>query len=269
MRKKDRNKTPPVLERFELKYTVPAELIGPISRFIAPYCTLDDYSRESRDHFYTIQSVYFDTPGYLFLQQRLARVENRFNMRVRSYGASFEPPYFLEVKQKKGSIIRKFRHKRSERSIDTLFEALHLSDNDRSKSYQKGTNSELFQRLMLSYQANPIVAVQYRRKAYFSRVEQYARVTFDRELSWKPVDEYGQPEPMEDYCSCDDESVFDPGSSIILELKCFTTQVPLWMINLIARFQLRRRSFSKYLTAAKASLGLFQDYPLREPAHYR
>ena len=41
---------------------------------------------------------------------------------------------------------------------------------------------------------------------------------------------------------------FDGGCCVILELKCFTTQVPLWMIDCIRMFNLQRRSFSKYAT---------------------
>jgi hypothetical protein len=34
----------PVLERYELKYTIPEDMVAPISAFIEPYCALDKYS---------------------------------------------------------------------------------------------------------------------------------------------------------------------------------------------------------------------------------
>ena len=37
--------------------------------------------------------------------------------------------------------------------------------------------------------------------------------------------------------------------SVILELKCYATQVPLWMLDMIRCFNLTRRSFSKYTNA--------------------
>jgi hypothetical protein len=35
---------PPVLDRYEAKYTIPESLIAGISDFIRPYCYLDKYS---------------------------------------------------------------------------------------------------------------------------------------------------------------------------------------------------------------------------------
>ena len=78
--------TPPVLDRYELKYTIPVDLVDPISRFIRPYCEPDRYSAMCHDGFYTINSLYFDTPRYLFLRTRLTNADSRFNMRVRTYG---------------------------------------------------------------------------------------------------------------------------------------------------------------------------------------
>jgi hypothetical protein len=51
------------------------------------------------------------------------------------------------------------------------------------------------------------------------------------------------------------ETCFDPGCSVILELKCHASTVPFWMLDLVRRFELRRRSFSKYLNGAQALFG--------------
>jgi len=41
-------------------------------------------------------------------------------------------------------------------------------------------------------------------------------------------------------------------------LKCYTTEVHLWMIDLIKHFNLRRRGFSKYVTGVSEVLNLFR-----------
>ena len=38
--------TPPVLERYELKFVIPDYMIDPISDFVSVYCSLDKYSAE-------------------------------------------------------------------------------------------------------------------------------------------------------------------------------------------------------------------------------
>ena len=70
---------------------------------------------------------------------------------------------------------------------------------------------------------------------------------------------------------CNVESGFDGGSFAVLELKCYTAFVPLWMVDLVRAFNLQRTSFSKYSTALRNVFsrdrndGMFS----RSPARYR
>ena len=233
-----------VLERYELKYTIPCHLVDEVSRFVSAYCFLDKYSEKSPDLYYKINSLYFDTPAFLFLRRRLGREYKRFNMRVRSYGDNPQLPYFLEVKQKRGDIIKKLRAKVFDRNLDALL------NGPVTKEFLTGDKEApsraAFLRLHHIYNAQPQVIVQYRRKAYISNYEDYARVTFDKELRYMEQHEYS-PVPIEDkMASCDVETGFDSGCNLILEMKCYSSYVPLWMIDCVRKFQLRRRAFSKY-----------------------
>ena len=49
-----------------------------------------------------------------------------------------------------------------------------------------------------------------------------------------------------EFAPTDVETVFDEGTSVVLELKCPAKNVPLWMVDLIRTFELKRRGFSKY-----------------------
>jgi hypothetical protein len=244
--------TPSTLERFELKYTIPSFMVEPIVNFIKPYCSYDSYSAKSVDteNYYKVNSLYFDTPEYLFLRKRLARSENRFNMRIRSYGDEPVPPYFLEIKQRRGDTIRKFRAKCEDTFLKELstseLKPIHFSSSEKERK-----NQELFFHLMQTNHANPVVLVQYMRKAFVSDVDDYARVTFDRSLRYMPQIGYNVHPCERSMCPCDFQTNFDDGCSIILELKCYTSYVPMWMLDLVRRFQLRRRGFSKYSNCLK------------------
>lgn len=236
---------PPILERYENKYTIPFSMIDSISDFIKPYCSPDEYSEKMPDSFYTVNSLYFDTHRYHFLTNKLSEVNQRFNMRIRSYGSNPSFPYFLEIKQKRGGIVRKYRAKVKE-PIEQVLQPISDYDTPLKSPDKNTSNIRLFRRLVNTYNASPKVLVQYRRKAFISDIDEYARVTFDIELRYMPEQGYN-PIPVErDMISCDSETCFDPGCNVILELKCYTSYVPLWMIDLIRVFNLKQRGFSKY-----------------------
>ncbi|MBN1130432.1 MAG: polyphosphate polymerase domain-containing protein [Chitinispirillaceae bacterium] len=257
---------PALLERFESKYTIPYDLVEPISEFVAPYCSLDKYSERAPDLFYTINSLYFDTPEFHFLWQRLMKVEKRFNMRIRSYGEQPRPPFFLEIKLRRGDIIQKVRARVNTADLAELFETNgcgRLEEEDEKRM----ENRQLFCRVAQTYNARPVVLVQYMRKAYVSDIDQYGRVTFDLALRCMPRTGY-DPIPVEsEMIPCDGSGCFDPGTNVILELKCYTSFVPLWMVDLVKTFHLKRRSFSKYATSLRPVLNRYRNTGIfmREP----
>ena len=124
-----------------------------------------------------------------------------------------------------------------------------------------------FLRLATAYNAGPKVFTQYRRKAYLSEYDDYARVTFDRNLRYTRREVYDlSPEEgvMSNY---DFETNYTEGANIILELKC-TSRIPMWMLDLIAYFNLERTSFSKYMTGVNEVIpDLYAPAPFRIPAH--
>ncbi len=247
---------PAVLDRYEAKFTIPAFMIEPISEFASVYCEPDKHSEKTGDLFYRVNNLYFDTPNYLFLKKRLEGAEDRFNMRVRSYGDDPGPPFFLEVKQKKSNVVRKFRAKVHDDWLHDIYQEDGTEQVD-TLAGEEDNNRKLFSRLSYAYRAAPRVLTQYRRKAYVSIVDEYARVTFDTDLRYREETGYSLIPDEEKMVPSDDETIFDPGCGVILELKCYCSRVPLWMIDLIRHFDLKRRSFSKYVTGVMNVLNLF------------
>jgi hypothetical protein len=253
-------KTPPVLDRREAKYTVPTAMIGPIEEFIAPYCEPDKYSKREPDGFYTVNSLYFDTPGYLFLRTRMARSETRFNMRMRSYGDHGAPPYFLEIKRKRGDMVRKYRGEAGARQLRWLRHGEFPDTDETAAQDRDSVNRKLFYTIAHTYNAGPKVFTQYRRKAYFSVYERYARVTFDIRLRYAPQQSYDMAPHEKKMTGYDMETIFDPGADVVLELKCYASAVPVWMIDLVRTFGLQRRGFSKYISAMEPVFRRFGPY---------
>lgn len=238
--------SPLLLERYELKYLIPLDMVEPISRDIEGHCTLDYYSRISAQNSYTINSLYFDTPNFMFIRMKQNGAEPSYSFRVRSYGALPRAPYYSEIKFKQNDFSNKMRAKiPDENWAETLTSGIPPEGMDANSLvyFQK------FSSALQKYQMEPKILTQYRRKAYISQIDPYARVTFDRDLRYQ-FEENWNVRPREALmCNYDHEDMFPhPEDNVILELKA-EKKIPLWMINLIRKYQLTRHSFSKYGSA--------------------
>ena len=243
---------PPTIKRHELKYAIPYSYVEPISKFLELYCSLDHHSALAFDQFYSVTSLYFDTPGFEFLRQRMYGKDGRFNVRVRCYGSEGKGPYFLEIKQKSGVSGTKFRAVAANEEwpgilIDPSFRLVEGgSPTDRM-------NKERFLRVATSYAIEPKVLTQYKRRAFFSRVDEYARVTMDADMKYRVQDHFSLV-PGTTMSNYDNETIYSKDCSsepaVILELKCNIGQVPMWMLDLITLFELQQQGFSKYLNSA-------------------
>lgn len=251
----DIHSLPPVLERYELKYLIPWSYVEPITEFLKTYCSLDHYSEiaTDNDYFYKISTLYFDTPNYEFLRQRVEGKAIRFNMRVRAYGDGEKAPYFLEIKNRTGisGVVKKYRATVDEQYwpailTDPSFRPLD-SDSDAEKA-----NKELFLRLAISYAIEPKILTKYQRRAFFSNVDKYVRVTMDTNMQYRLEHEHIVCSSY-DMTNYDNETIYayntDSDASVILELKCDVAEVPYWILDLIKAFDLKQIGFSKYVSS--------------------
>jgi SPX domain protein involved in polyphosphate accumulation len=249
---------PPTLERYELKYLIPWSYVEPISRFVEAYCELDHHSDAAPEHFYAVNTLYFDTPGCQFLQQRLAGRINRFNMRVRSYGDGTKAPYYLEIKHKRNTCIRKFRATAApDEWPNILADPAFRIDPARTTSDR--ASKERFLYLATTYAVEPKVLTCYRRRAYFSTIDDYARVTMDIQLRCREESSLCLV-PDDRMISYDHENTFvanhlSDTACVVLELKCVQGQVPTWMVDLVCQFQLKQQGFSKYMNSMLSARG--------------
>ena len=250
---------PPVLERYELKYMIPVEYVEPITDFISLYCSLDYHSEaaEVDNYFYGVNSLYFDTPGYEFLKQRIAGQAHRVNMRARTYGDGSKPPYFLEIKQRMGipGVVRKYRATAANGEWPSLLTDpnFRVANTD---STSERANKELFLRLAISNAIEPKILTKYQRRAFFSTVDEYVRVTMDTNMQYRRQDDFSllSTHGMTNY---DNETVYAVNTvsdgNVVLEIKCNIGEVPQWVLSLVNLFELKQQAFSKYATSTLVS----------------
>jgi len=252
---------PPVLERHELKYLIPLSLVEPISQFVSPYCKPDYHSINADNQFYPVNSLYFDTWNSQFLEQRLWGRDRRFNMRVRAY-ADGEPPYFLEIKHKTGSSVKKYRATaQADEWPAILTDPLYRVPEADSSVERR--NKELYMRLATSYAITPKIYTRYHRRAFFSTVDEYARVTMDRGMRYRTQEDVAGARdpydltPDEALISYDNETIYATNTfsdaNVVLELKTNIGRVPMWMLDLIKYFGLKQVGFSKYMNSSLVS----------------
>jgi SPX domain protein involved in polyphosphate accumulation len=250
---------PPVLERYELKYAIPKKLVEPISDFISLYCSLDFHSESAKpdNYFYAVNSLYFDTPQHEFYKQRVSGQAHRINMRTRAYGDGDRPPYFLEIKQRLGipGVVRKYRATASAQEWPQLLidPGFCIAETGSAK---ERLNKELFLRLAIGHAIEPKILTKYRRRAFFSTVDEYVRVTLDTNMQYRRQDHYNllSTHGMTNY---DNETIYAVNTAsdanVVLEIKCNVGEVPQWVLSLVQRFELKQQAFSKYASSTFVS----------------
>jgi SPX domain protein involved in polyphosphate accumulation len=254
--------SPLEIDRFELKYLIPLSQVATISRYVEAYCEMDYYSQISPDSFYMINTLYLDSPSLYFFRSKLANDINYFSLRIRGYGQNPEPPFFLEIKSKNQDFCKKRRSKVMSKDLTSIFNP--QSSEQSSQAFRLGASAAHFSNLVTTYSAQPTILTQYRRKAYLSKVDRYARVTFDlamkycERLTWDvaPGDSLMSPYDHP-------ETYRWPDRNVILELKC-ERQIPYWIVDLIRIFNLERSNFSKFKSSMLDMNGVWERDVLRD-----
>lgn len=240
---------PLIPDRYELKYVIPLEAVDEVRARLLPFCELDKHSARSADRLYAIHSIYLDTPGRdLYRVSREGR-PSRFKVRMRRYGTAAGPtgPVFLEVKRKSNGFVRKSR---AQVPVEGFVERLcGAPPSDAS------ANEVAFRRECDRLGLEPMTLMRYEREAWFSRIDGYARVTFDHRMLCQPARGFSFDADPRAWVSLDDSSVLKRvPRAVLLELKC-TRDVPRWMVGLVRSLELRRTGFSKYCTSVERLYG--------------
>lgn len=238
------------LERFELKYHIPVSWADRIGALIAPYCEEDYFSKITPGGFYWITNLYLDSPRWTFLNWKKARLLDRFNMRVRTYGEHPDPEgvFHFEVKRKIKSVCYKSRATIKGANPSVVFNQSPEHWHAKSERDVKYLKDFLYKTTL--HNAKPRLLTQYKRRAWFGVTEEYSRVTIDTGMRFREENGFDYSVNPQYMHSTGLPKFFAPACDAVLELKCPCSQVPFWMIDLIKILNLKQGGFSKFGNAA-------------------
>jgi hypothetical protein len=222
--------------RREYKYLIDERLAARVRRAIAGACVPDAHAPSGR---YLCDTLYLDTLGLDLYRATVENERHRHKLRIRTYPESPGAPVFLEVKRRVDDAIVKARARVAADAWASLLETGDLS----RAAPEPLADAEHF---LARYHARalvPQVLVRYEREPYTSVVDDYVRVTFDRQISMQPCSELS-------LAAGPHWIPIDAGapSPIVLELK-LSGRAPRWMVQLVRTLELPRLSFSKYARA--------------------
>jgi hypothetical protein len=246
--------------RYEAKYVIRKTLVPEIRAFIAPFCTRDPYTFGDPPE-YTITTLQLDDPYYSLHRAKENEAITRFKLRVRTYGEIGSAPVFAEIKAKLEDTIVKSR-------VAIPFDqwSKELVFGLKLPSCFKSDKQEIdflqFKRLVWELGAVPVALVRYTRESYVGTVDRYARITFDRKLQYQMTEswtDFGRSGSWRGMDSSEAQGFGLPYSAVILEVKALS-HTPVWVMDLVERFQLRKVGNCKYSTAMWRE-GLFRNYP--------
>ncbi len=251
-----------LIRRYELKYALDERAAEKIMDYIQPICALDPNTPRGEGG-YTVNTVYFDTDDMTFYYDTKLKKMTRYKPRVRFYGT--EPPrsVYAELKYRNSSVIWKSRQK----VMSSEWESFVAPDFEGAPIVKDGIGN--FQDVVRTLSINPVLQVRYYRVPFVCDVCYYGRITFDRRISYRRLEGGWSPEieaAPDEFIMYDDPIITTwHESPVLLEIKV-ETDVPEWTIELIRKFGLNQRGFSKYCYAVDRMLS---DKPTERISVYK
>lgn len=217
--------------RNEFKYLVDLETRLALQRVLEARLVPGEFVDASGG--YPVLSLYYDGAALPLYLDKVAGVERRVKVRLRTYGWEFGPgaPWFLEAKHKDGPLIAKRRLELAPGRIDPL---------DPASWDALGAGANTFLLLREALRLEPAVQVWYQREVLVS-ADGELRVTWD-----SPIRALFPGEPMTHAVLYDPTRAAVDDALAVLEIKARQT-VPAWLAELVRRAGLTPESVSKYV----------------------
>lgn len=221
-----------VMSRKEVKYLLTQKNLEKFKNEISKYMIIDNYGLTS------IVSLYYDTPDYKLIRNSLDKPLFKEKIRLRSYGLpNKNSKVYLELKRKYKGIVYKRRISTNIETVDKFInDGIDLNNNQIEKeiSYFRKQNVKLI----------PSAIIIYDRLAYYSNNSDL-RITIDQNPRYRVDD-------LNICSSLEGKSLLNDGEAI-LEIKV-QNALPLWLIEILEKLEIKKISFSKYGEAYKKEL---------------
>ena len=223
-----------VFARYEIKYLINYEQRKLMEQGMAEYMNPDAHGQS------TICNIYYDTPDYRLIRRSMEKPIYKEKLRVRSYGqVSSGDEVFVELKKKYKGVVYKRRIELPE-SMAMAYLSGQIKDGS-SLWLPEARDRQIANEIdyVRSFYENlaPMVYLSYDRCAYFSKTDPNLRLTFDRHIRWRNTD-------MRLTSTPGGIDLLDRGYSL-MEIKT-ATALPLWMVEILNKGDMKKAHFSKY-----------------------
>ncbi len=216
--------------RYEIKYRILPERAEAVRHAIARYMEPDAFG-EGGSARYDVHSLYFDSADWRIYRETANGNFARFKLRARVYDFAGRSPAFLEVKARAGEAMTKTRAVVSREDGEAVIAG-------RLPSCPSSPALDNFLDHMDRYRAYPRAWVTYDRSAWVGGERGLVRVTFDSEIRCGvPTSGFQPPSRWYD--------VPLVKGLVVLEVK-YSGSYPGWLAEIVRRFDLERKSMSKY-----------------------
>ena len=252
-----------IVKRYESKYLIPPKLVPSVREYIAPYTVPDKFGIGVLPE-YLITTLQLDTPNLSYHYAKELEMDERFKLRVRTYGEIGSCPIFAEIKGKFNDIVVKTRVQIPFKAWneDLIFSTdlpdiflNHKQENDFIK----------FRRVVLETCSEPSNIIRYIRESYIGTGNQYMRLTFDKQLEYctrATWTNFGVGETWYPMDSSIDQAEDD--SCVVMEIKTLL-DVPVWVVDMVERFNLQQGGNCKYSTGIWKEALFGRDTSPRDP----
>lgn len=227
-----------VFNRYEHKYMLDEETFKRVTALMDTHMIPDSHNANHK--LYTIANIYYDTDDDYLIRKSLAKPAYKEKLRLRSYGIpNSNSKVFLEIKKKYKGLVNK---RRTTLKLGEAYEFINSGVKPRPADYMNCQVLNELEYFMKVYTLVPKVYIAYDRLAYFEKDNPDLRISFDTNIRTRRCDlmlEHGT------YGS----RLLDRGA-YLMEIKT-SRAMPIWLADMLCRYDIKRRSFSKYGTEYK------------------
>ena len=225
--------------RFEIKYAIPASQLAALKPDLGRFVKGDAHG--VRRGFYSVASLYFDTPGLDCYANKVDGLRFRRKLRIRMYPGSDTDAAFVEIKQRVNRTVQKRRLAMS------LADAYRLCSGAARFKLSDADDQEVADEvryLVTSLQLRPKNVIAYARQAFVGyAVDPGMRLTFDTMIRTRRAGfDLERPRRMQ---------LAYPAQMAVMEVKA-NERVPHWLVSLLARYQCTLTRVSKYCAGIEA-----------------
>lgn len=232
----------PRLRRRELKFLVDLPVLNAFHDRIRAILVPDRHGAAGEGYFN--YSIYFDSPEYLFYQQKVEGLSLRTKPRLRLYKDSIDGPptaRFFEFKNRDAAFVSKDRVAISEGlSEKLLLPGTLLDDPEVQASEHLLRFGYLRHRLAL----RPTMVTLYHRFPYHCALQNDLRITYDKRIQCSQV--IGLDLAPEQF------HYVEPANRALIEIK-YNTGFPDWLLRITKSLRFEQLSFSKYVESMERS----------------